>query len=167
VLGAGVNPGLDLPDLVLWVGMILLSWGLLRWRWHRRSGARPGEALREDFGGEGRREAERVQETVQRSLVELHEIVRTMNGRLETKIRLLDRLCREADERAARLESLAGASPPPKGAGAPRPLEGAQDDRYRQIYAYADAGLDVTEIAQKVKKDKGEVRLILDLRRPQ
>ena len=47
-------------------------------------------------------------------------------------------------------------------------LEGSDDgvnDKYRQVSKMADEGLNVTEISEKVNLPKGEVQLILDLRK--
>ena len=64
-------------------------------------------------------------------------------------------------ERAALFGSVISVSP------ANSPLPGSRlssDDKQRLIYEYADAGMDIHEIAREMKIGKGEVKLVLSLR---
>ena len=47
----------------------------------------------------------------------------------------------------------------------PSPGQGRRPDRYEAIYRLADEGRTVEEIAQQLQMGKGEVQLILSLRR--
>jgi len=40
----------------------------------------------------------------------------------------------------------------------------SSEDKQRLIYEYADAGMDIHEIAREMKIGKGEVKLVLSLR---
>jgi hypothetical protein len=111
--------------------------------------------------------------------VAMHDLARDLSGQLDSKIRVLEILIREADKASSRLEmSLTrarGIAEPPRemlrspanGEKASRqqpPSDSADKQRFERIYALADAGLSPAKIASQIGSQLGEVELILGLR---
>jgi hypothetical protein len=119
--------------------------------------------------------------------VAMHDLARELSGQLDSKIRVLELLIREADEAAARLEAAVGkksdavsrstraALEAPKSPrriqptakaeiDAKKPLKIADNPRFERVYALADAGMSVATIANQIGSQVGEVELILSLR---
>lgn len=124
--------------------------------------------------------------------VQMHDTARQLTAQIDTKMRLLEELIREADRVAARLEAATAGAPleqrpasqadrlrqptapsaPP--AGQPTASESEQEPsagsnasskrRHEEIYTLADYGYDAAEIARRVGSPVGEVQLILALR---
>lgn len=114
-----------------------------------------------------------MRESLERMAVDLEEVARSISAMLDTRMRALDRLIGDADERIARLEK-AGGGPPPAGAGGeaaepagPAPASRAQEQlaHHAHIYGLADQGLSVQEIAEQTGYQRGEVELVLSLRK--
>lgn len=155
----------------------------------RREGAAPRASSMRSAGSAGHHldaPAEWVQWEVQ-----MHELARDATAQLDTKLRLLAELIRQADQCAARLtEAVARAehsagSPasagdrlwsPPERCESGMELDGedvahvrhhataVDDPRYREIYALADDGYSTAAIAHRTGQPIGEVELILSLR---
>lgn len=102
---------------------------------------------------------------LERLIVELQELSRQINAHIDTRFCKLDVLIRQADQRIKRLEQLNGSAktdenPVNDGNGT------EQIDPQREIiYKLADAGRSPVEIAQQLDKHRGEIELILSLRR--
>ena len=117
--------------------------------------------------------------------VSMHELARDLSGQLDSKIRVLELLIREANQAASRLETALNRS---RGSGEThsarpvkpqasfrppidRPAEqrrpATASPRAERVYALADAGLSPTTIANQIGSQLGEVELILSLRAPQ
>ena len=117
----------------------------------------------------------------------MHDLARELSGQLDSKIRVLELLIREADEAAARLEAAVGKKPDavsrstraaleaPKSSrriqptakaeiDGKKPLKIADNPRFERVYALADAGMSVATIANQIGSQVGEVELILSLR---
>jgi len=176
------------------LGLVLVAVALVMWTTmrraarSRRTGVRPTHADRE---------VRDVRQQMERLLVEIHDVSREMNARLDTKISVLNNLVREADERIEQMRALArearpAASDTLRGGGpglsgqrdldpsgpetrrdrTPEPHDRADApgrcdrpaERYAEIYALADQGLDARQIAEKTGQHTGEVELILGLR---
>jgi len=80
--------------------------------------------------------AQRVREVADDLLVQLEQVAREVNARLDTKFARLERVVRDADQRIARLEQLLGHSPDAPAAcspssEAPRPSRSAHDPQPR------------------------------------
>ncbi len=114
-----------------------------------------------------KKEAARIDPTLRENLsdllLRLEETSRRVNGQLETRFQTLNRLLAEADLKIRELKILSerqatDTPAPPKHhlAGDPETLE---------IYRHADAGLDPVEIARKMNRQRGEIDLILSLRK--
>ncbi len=130
-----------------------------------------------------------TQRTVERQmeslLVELSEMTRQMSAQLDSRSTKLEILLKDADERIAQLRQLSQNGSPLHGspkhgsavhgsAGrstiieAPEPEPAAPvseiDPRHAEVYALADTGKSVSEIATALTRPSGEVELILALR---
>ena len=114
-----------------------------------------------------------IERDMQNLLVELSEMARQVTGQLDTRAAKLDALLQEADEKIAELRRLTDRvstmdNPPEQPADlepmlvAPSPPP--NESRHRDVYALADAGRSVHEIAQELQRPRGEVELILALR---
>lgn len=118
-----------------------------------------------------------VEREMNNLLVELSAMARQITAQLDTRAKKLELLIDEADQRIAQLKSLQGERaprsapaakpvfrevPPADMAPAPSP-EG--ESRYGDIYGLADQGQTPQEIAQRLNRPRGEVELILALRR--
>ena len=99
-------------------------------------------------------------------LAEIQELSREHIAKLDTKIRLLNQLLIECDQKKKELETLLGRTvnaglsklePPP-------PLRPA-NPLHDQVYALLDSGKNVFDICTATGLEKGEVELILGLRR--
>jgi hypothetical protein len=131
---------------------------------------------------------EQLRRSMDRLLIELQETAREINATIDTKMIALNRLIEEADRR---IEKLEGPSVPPAEtpdtAGSETEEEPSQspakkrltkdDDApdtpaarrrrrlEKRIYKLADEGKDMLEIARITDTPRGEVELILSLRR--
>lgn len=100
--------------------------------------------------------------------VRLQEISREQMARLDTKMRILQQLLAEADRKIEALKA-AGAVPAPPaltaaGAGRPDGPPPASNALHERIFAMADRGAPLSEIAASAGLPDGEVELILGLR---
>lgn len=102
-----------------------------------------------------------VEREMQNLLVELSQMAQQISAQIDTRSAKLEALIKEADEKIAQLS--AANSKAPAGLRLVQDEEVA-DSRYQEIYAMADKGARVMEIAQKFGKPSGEIELILALR---
>ena len=133
-----------------------------------------------------------LERDMQHVIVELSEFARQMSAQLETRAAKLELLIRDADERvatlnaavdaaksrpaAATLPMLTLASANDSGEAMPaivpapaQPVRGMRladhsVDRWNDVYAHADQGLNAREIARAMNRPQGEIELILALR---
>jgi hypothetical protein len=120
-----------------------------------------------------------VEQQMQNVLVEMSEMTRQISAQLDTRAAKLEALIREADEKIAALNGspvvrsssnaapgvrnpLAAMSDPPPSHSADQPI---LDPGHALVYALADRGRSLTEIAQELNRPSGEIELILALRR--
>jgi len=117
-----------------------------------------------------------VERQMENLLVELSEMSRQMTAQLDTRAAKLEMLIKDADERIATLQQISQNAPPsprmsfaePKPAALEAPaVPGAveEDSRHREIYALADSGKSISDIATTLARPSGEIELILALRR--
>lgn len=139
--------------LLIVLGFFVLTAGVFLPRAFRRRGASAGQPGTFDAP------ADRARHELEQVVAELREAGREELARLDTKIRLLHQLLQDCDRKKAELEALlarpAAAPPSPKGAS---PL-------HAQVYALHDQGKDLHEICVATGLEKGEVELILGLRK--
>ncbi len=133
-----------------------------------------------------------LKEELEHILVEIRDASREELARLDTRMRMLQQLLAECDRKAKELEEIIGrasaaaggqtcalepmllyvlsvsrwsdqpgGAPQPPGAAAQRQANPLHD----RVYALADSGKDVNEICAGTGLEKGEVELILGLRR--
>lgn len=159
--------------LLLVVGVSLMVLVLTRRRIaQRQSGS--ASSRRADTGRSfvGRDASRRqLEKSMQELLIELEELSREINSQVDTRLRALNLLVQEADEKIRELRRLQGLDaegggperhlPPPK--REPHPEE--TSERYARVYALAERGHSVVEIAREMEMMTGEVELILALRR--
>ncbi len=109
---------------------------------------------------------EHARAELEQLLAEIQDLSREHIARLDTKIRLLNQLLAECDQKKKELETLLGRAvstglakiePPPP----PRPANPLHD----QVWSLQDAGKDLLEICTATGLEKGEVELIQNLRR--
>ncbi|MBI2932455.1 MAG: hypothetical protein HYY16_12455 [Planctomycetes bacterium] len=139
--------------VILGVVFVLAALLLLAARRSSSSG-RPGLFARE--------EEEHARDQLQRLLADIQELSREHVARLDTKIRMLQQLLAEADARIRELRGLAAQPPmnPPAPTKPSNPL-------HERVYALADAGKSIAEIGGETGLERGEVELILGLRKMQ
>lgn len=160
-----VAPPAAPPSNVLWillaVGALFFAVVVPRLRKRRKSMPEEKPGTFGDSAGTMRDELERL-------LAEIQDLSREQIARLDTKIRLLNQLLLECDQKKKELEALLGRTvgagmaklePPP----APRPANPLHD----QVYALRDAGKNLFDICNATGLEKGEVELILGLRKMQ
>jgi len=108
-----------------------------------------------------------AREELERLLTEIQDLSREHIARLDTKIRMLNQLLLECDQKKRELEDLlarAGgpAASPAQPASAPaRP----SNPLHTQVYSLQDSGKEVLDICTATGLEKGEVELILGLRK--
>ena len=127
-----------------------------------KSGNRPGLA--------GQRAVERDMSNL---LVELSEMARQVTAQLDTRTLKLEMLLKEADERIAVLKELLRQAPAGNGSAAAQQAAPAApaadvpaiDPRHLAVYELADQKLAAAQIADRLGRPRGEVELILALRK--
>jgi len=107
-------------------------------------------------GVEKRRGDSELRATMERLVIELEELSREVSAKIDTKMRTLEVLIRQADERIDVLKNLVPTSDE-------RGRELAS--RYSEVYELADSGASPGDIAKQTGMHAGEVELILSLRR--
>jgi uncharacterized protein DUF6115 len=160
------------PALVI-VGLTLVLFVGLKLKRRNRDLARlDGLGGRPASGRDGRD----GREAIERMAVDLEEVARSISALLDTRMRALEKLIRDADERIARLEGLEtrdGSGPAESAQAdeeptdAQRAAEKAEETltHHAHIYGLADQGRSVQEIAEQTGYPAGEVELVLSLRK--
>jgi hypothetical protein len=113
-----------------------------------------------------------VEREMSNLLLELSEMARQVTAQLDTRSAKLEALIDEADRRLAELRrwshtQAAAHSPsgPIEDSADPDSQQPTSDERYVEVYHLADEGRSPLEIAQQLSRPRGEVELILALRR--
>ena len=105
-----------------------------------------------------------AREELERLLTEIQDLSREHIARLDTKIRMLNQLLLECDQKKRELEALlakAGPNAPEKSAPPPK----AANPLHDQVYSLQDSGKELLDICAATGLEKGEVELILGLRK--
>ena len=122
-----------------------------------------------------------VERDMQHLLVEYEQMIRNMTAGLDTRAAKLEALIREADEKLAALRAANAAAAQSTNGSAPAipaafgPLftpagaeNGTQavsaDPRTAEVYALADQGLSIRDVARRVGIPHGEIELMLNVR---
>jgi hypothetical protein len=118
-----------------------------------------------------------VERQMQNLLVELSEMSRQLTAQLDTRSQKLELLLHEADEKLAEMKRVIAALPAstnePKMSESERaawtipsqPQPASVDQRHQEVYELADQGQAAADIARQLNRPRGEVELILALRR--
>src|SRR5258706_10688330 len=126
----------------------------------RRRGANPQDTLG-TFGAS----AGGAREELERPLTEIQDLSREHIARLDTKIRMLNQMLLECDQKKRELEGLLGKAGPAPQAPEKAPAPRAPNPLHDQVYSLQDSGKEVLDICAATGLEKGEVELILGLRR--
>ena len=153
-----------MQGIVLMVfGFVVLSVSLLLPRLRRR---RSNSLGREGSFDDASEDAETK---LHKLLIDIQDISREHIAKLDTKIRLLSQLLSECDQKKAEIEKLLHSNGKAAPAGAPsadavgptRP----SNPLHEQVYALQDAGKGLDDICGETGLERGEVELIMGLRR--
>ncbi|GEM_PF-2474841 len=154
----GISPGL------VWagVGLLILSFILPRMMLKRRPQAGAATHITRE------REQE-VKRTLDDVFLQLQEFSREAMGKLDTRIRMLNQLIVDADERIRKLQAmpplpsapLAAAPAPPSPPPPPAP---SRNPIHERIWRLLDGGATIGDVSREVGMPKGEVELIAGLR---
>lgn len=105
-------------------------------------------------------------EELERLLTEIQDLSREHIARLDTKIRMLNQLLLECDQKKREMEALLGKSASvPESAEKSAPPARAANPLHDQVYTLQDSGKELLDICAATGLEKGEVELILGLRR--
>lgn len=114
-------------------------------------------------------EESKLRDSIERLLVELQEVGRELNAKLETKSRVLNRLIDEAEEKRIELSKLVEKAmllaAPLKEVESPSPPHEVIQQKYSHIYRLADEGKALLDIAEVTGMPPGEVEFVLALRK--
>ncbi|RPH44302.1 MAG: hypothetical protein EHM91_08290 [Planctomycetota bacterium] len=105
-----------------------------------------------------------AREELERLLTEIQDLSREHIARLDTKIRMLNQLLLECDQKKRELDALlakTGPDAPEKSAPPPK----AANPLHDQVYSLQDSGKELLDICAATGLEKGEVELILGLRK--
>lgn len=173
-----------LPAGLALLGFAIIAWTLLR-NIRRRAAAagamerQPAERLSE------LRERSEAKATVEGLMADALELTQRLAAQLDAKAERIEQLLDRAERRLGELEaaesSRPAAGPAARWAGegdADRPMPRlaqvgpetgwpgeSVDPLHRQVYRLSDEGLDVLEISRRLDQPRGQVELILALRR--
>ena len=154
--------GFPYQAVLLVAGLAALLFALSRRRRRDAADPRPPGAF-EAAPRDSRQELEHL-------LAEIQDLSRDHIARLDTKIRLLTQLLADADQKKRELDVLlerAAALPRPDATPAPAPRSPKPaNPLHDRVYTLQDAGKDVADICRTTGLEKGEVELILGLRKP-
>lgn len=153
----GVTPGLIAAGVML----LFLSLLLPRMAMRRKASAAPSTLSRE--------RGQEMQKTLDEVFLQLQEFSRETMGKLDTRIRMLNQLVLDADERIRKLQSLPPIPPTIAAASAPAPVAAPPpaapaNPLHERIYRLLDKGSSLGDVAREVGLPKGEVELIAGLR---
>ena len=138
----------------------------------RRGRRRPPAQLPEEPRPQISREALGVQQAADEALVQLLETGRQIQAQIDTKIRVLNKLIKDADTQADRLQSLIEAvedepAPPEESTTVTEPKRTKSgrwvSDIHARIEALKDQGRSPAEIARATRLSVQEVNLVLHL----
>ncbi len=155
---APAKPSVNVLWIVLVVAALFVAIVLPRLR-RRRDG--PVETLG-SFGSS----AGGAREELERLLTEIQDLSREHIARLDTKIRMLNQLLMECDQKKRELEALLGKAGGTAAESAPKaPPAKASNPLHDQVYSLQDSGKEILDICAATGLEKGEVELILGLRK--
>jgi hypothetical protein len=148
---------------VMLAGIVVVIFFLMR------ANAMRQRQQRSQSGGDDDRHAARaatqIRDQLDELMVQLEELTRVSNAKIDTRCARIEALIADADERIRRLEELVGQAESSDASADPTPSSGTSvNPEHAAIYALAEAGKSPVQIAAEVGRDVGEVELILALR---
>jgi hypothetical protein len=167
-----------LQDNVLFTGLLIVGVSVImlvvtrrRIARNRAAGDPPaiGPAPRSPVTG--REQSRDASQSMREMMLELEQLSREINSQVDTRLRALNLLVQEADEKLRQLRELQGLA---EGEGPQvrrlpplrqEPHPEATSERYARVYTLAEKGHSIVEIARELEMMTGEVELILALRR--
>jgi hypothetical protein len=164
-------------DTTTWVALVIgaVATAFVMIRAKARKNRDPLE--RSSFGGPSLAQQRNFERQMSNLLLELTEMSRTMSASLDTRAARLEALLDEADRKIAQLEQMRQGGNVPSTSvpqmtiarTEPEPPEPAHptddvESQHEQVYALADQGCSLQEIAQRLNQPDGEIELILSLR---
>ncbi len=155
IIAAKMDDKSGIALVVVGVAALIFIFLVPRLARRRSSAAKPG-TFDEGRSRDSRDEMERL-------LIEIQELSREQIAKLDTKIRMMGQLLAECDRKKAELEALLGRAP--AGNAPPPPPPRPSNPLHDQVYALQDKGKSIAEICAATELEKGEVELILGLRR--
>jgi len=169
--------GMNWPStLMALAGAVILSFTLLRILARQRAAARHEPSPASDRIREIRQRASAQRGPVEEVMADAVELTNRLAAQLDNRAERIEQLLDEAHEAADRLEraldrasrvrenGLARAAPSSDSAS--RGIDpGPSDGVHAQIYRLADEGLDASAIAHETGQPRGQVELVLALRR--
>lgn len=150
------------PQAGLILGVAIIAITLTRLTRRRMAAMRQADATDREQRTASTRQATGLRDQLDGLMVDLEELARATNAQIDTRFAKLDLLLREADEKIARLESLASQLN-----GTPRSASTVAVEvkpEHRRVHELADAGRRPVDIARELNRPVGEVELILALR---
>ena len=156
------------PWLIIGAGVFIMTYIVVRPFLRRKNDPMDKPAFGRSLSQQ--RTVERQMESL---LVELTEMTRQMSAQLDTRSAKLELLLKEADQKIAQMRQLQQGLPSvtsattPAFEATPEPIASPMsepDPAHAQVYALADQGKNVKEIAAELSRPSGEIELILALR---
>lgn len=123
----------------------------------RRSGGRVGTF-------EHARSEMKVKEDLDELLLQIQQISNEQIAKLDSKIRMLNQLVIDAEQKRKELEALVHGGAKPGPAPEPPRAERPANPLHEQVYGLHDQGRSAAEIGAATGLEKGEIELILGLR---
>ncbi len=154
----------EIKDILVWAILLVgIAYILSRSIGRAKGKGRLSKQASQDQAALNLRDRTEIQHNLSRLLVDLQELAREISGQIDTRFCKLDVLIRQADERIRRLEELQqiGGGGDTETTPAAEPL----NPEHEMVYKLADAGKGPVEIARELNKHRGEVELILSLRK--
>ncbi|UCE59233.1 MAG: hypothetical protein JSU63_17535 [Phycisphaerales bacterium] len=158
-------------QLVLLAGALICLTLVMRSTFRRvRSSRRQPRSTARQMYADLQSESE-AKRDLQQTMLELDQLARQIQGRIDTRFAKLEAVIRDADERIDKLSRLVNMANGRStldvtvGDNAPASRCPEPNGRHAAIYRLADDGLEPVQIADKVGKTTGEIELILALRK--
>lgn len=106
----------------------------------------------------------RARESLESLIVQMQEVAREQIAKADSKIRMLNQLVADADQRKKELEALLERLPEVAAPKPPPPSKPA-NPLHEKVYALQDKGKSPEEICRELSMEIGEVDMILGLRK--
>lgn len=156
------------PWLIIGAGVFIMTYIVVRPFLRRKNDPMDKPAF-----GRSLSQQRTVERQMEGLLVELTEMTRQMSAQLDTRSAKLELLLKEADQKIAQLKQVQQTLPSVPSVTSPafeavrEPIAAPTsepDPAHAQVYALADQGRRVSEIAAELSRPSGEIELILALR---